>query len=58
MGDGLVMKPLRALSLLWLGSMFQVFAFALSFPEKERCEAFTLLYYKVTQGAVAIQSGK
>jgi len=34
-----------------LGSMFQVFAFALSFPEKERCEAFTLLYYKVTQGA-------
>ncbi len=58
MGDGLVMKPLPALSLLLLGSMFQVFAFALSFPEKERCEAFTLLYYKVTQGAVAIQSGK
>ena len=52
------MKPLPALSLLLLGSMFQVFAFALSFPEKERCEAFTLLYYKVTQGAVAIQSGK
>jgi hypothetical protein len=34
LGDGLVMKPLPALSLLLLGSMFQVFAFALSFPKR------------------------
>ena len=40
-----------------MGSMFQVFAFALSFPEKECHGVFAPLYYKVTQGALGIQIG-